>query len=141
MKRLFVIALALFGITAASYAQSPDQSPKAVLSFEKTAHDFGKVSEGQVARYEFKFTNTGTEPLVLTKAQASCGCTVPSWPKTPIAPGASAVIVVEFNSAGREGSFTKYISVESNGGSAQLSITGLVVKQPETPKSPVIINN
>ncbi len=143
MKQLLIGAFAFLGLILNLNAQdqTPPADSKAIINFDKTSHDFGKVNEGQIARYEFKFTNTGTEPLTLTKVQASCGCTTPSWPKTPIAVGASGVIVVEFNSAGREGSFTKFVTVESNGGNQTLSITGLVVKLPEQPKSPVIINN
>ncbi|MBL7811442.1 MAG: DUF1573 domain-containing protein [Bacteroidetes bacterium] len=122
---------------AAPAASTPQSNAK--LKMETVSHNFGTVIEGQIARYDFKFTNEGTEPLVLSNVQASCGCTTPKWPREPLAPGASAVITAEYNSNGRPGTFTKNIFVYSNGGDATLTITGIVSKEPEKPKSPVII--
>jgi hypothetical protein len=115
------------------------QQAATTIKFEDVSHNFGNVIEGEIARYDFKFTNTGTEPLVLTNVQASCGCTTPKWPRDPIAAGASAVITAEYNSNGRPGSFTKNIFVKSNGGDVTLTISGMVIKEPEKPKSPIII--
>lgn len=118
--------------------QDPQQTTN-TIKFEDISHNFGNVIEGEIAKYEFKFTNTGAEPLVLTNVQASCGCTTPKWPREPLAPGQSAVISAEYNSNGRPGSFTKNIFVKSNGGDVTLTISGMVVKEPEKPKSPIII--
>jgi Protein of unknown function (DUF1573) len=143
---LFAVALASSAMAQAANTTetigtpSKTDSSKAKIKFEDIAHNFGSVIEGQVARFDFKFTNTGTDPLVLTNVQASCGCTTPKWPREAIAPGASAVVTAEYNSAGREGNFTKNIFVYSNGGDATLTITGIVVKEAEKPKS-VIIGN
>lgn len=115
------------------------QTSKAKIKFTELSHNFGNVIEGQIARYDFKFTNEGTEPLVLQNVQASCGCTTPKWPREAIAPGESAVITAEYNSLGRAGTFNKSITVTSNGGEVVLTIVGIVVKEPEKPKSPVII--
>ena len=76
---------------------------------------------------------------MLDNVSASCGCTTPKWPRETIAPGQSYVIVAEYNSQGRPGTFTKNIFVKSNGGEVTLTISGNVVKEPEKPKSPIII--
>jgi hypothetical protein len=77
--------------------------------------------------------------LILSNVSASCGCTTPKWPREAIAPGKSAVITAEYNSQGRPGTFTKSIFVKSNGGDVTLTISGNVVKEPEQPRSPIII--
>ena len=141
---LFGILFAALGVVSAQTPSTPvpppaEQQSNAKIKFDELAHSFGNIIEGELARYEFKFTNTGTEPLVLTNVQASCGCTTPKWPREPIAPGQTAVISAEYNSNGRPGSFTKNIFVHSNGGEVTLTISGLVIKEPERPKSPIII--
>ena len=144
MKKLLfsLLLVAAFGSAVAQDqpAATPAPSSNAKVKFETITHNFGNVIEGQIARYDFKFTNTGTDPLILSNVQASCGCTSPKWPREPIEPGASAVVTAEYNSSGRPGNFTKNIFVYSNGGDVTLTITGIVVKEPEKPKS-VIIGN
>ena len=85
-----------------------------VISFETTEYDFGTIDEGKVVEYTYRFTNTGNSPLVINKAMASCGCTVPEWPKEPIAAGKSGVISVKFNTTNRVNSQTKYITISAN---------------------------
>jgi hypothetical protein len=106
-----------------------------VLVWEKGAHDFGEVAEGTQVSHTFRFTNKGNEPLILTRVQPSCGCTVPNnWPKDPIMPGGTGEISVSFNSTGRVGANTKVVQVFSNAsneGSKQFSFTAKVIaKQP-----------
>jgi hypothetical protein len=115
------------------------KSSNASIKFETTSHSFGNIIEGQIARYDFKFVNTGTEPLILSNVSASCGCTTPKWPREALEPGKSAIITAEYNSQGRPGTFTKSIFVKSNGGDLTLTISGNVVKEPEKPRSPIII--
>lgn len=102
------------------------------MAFAEMSHDFGSVPEGPNATYEFTFTNTGKEPIIIEKAQPSCGCTVPSYPKEPIAPGAKGVINVSYHTQGRPNAFTKTISVVSNAGTKVLTIKGNVEKAPES---------
>jgi hypothetical protein len=104
-----------------------------VLTFESTNHDFGKVPEGTMATYEFKFKNTGNQPIVIANAQASCGCTTPEWTKAPVAPGKSGIIKAVYNSAGRPGVFAKTVTVISNAaeGSKVLSLKGTVLTKDE----------
>ncbi len=85
-----------------------------VFSFEAETHDFGQIEEGTVAKHDFVFTNTGDAPLIITNAQGSCGCTVPEWPREPIAPGETGKIHVEFNSQGRAGSQSKQVTLNAN---------------------------
>jgi len=103
------------------------KSSNASIKFETTSHSFGNIIEGQIARYDFKFVNTGTEPLILSNVSASCGCTTPKWPREAIEPGKSAIVTAEYNSQGRPGTFTKSIFVKSNGGDLTLTISGNVV--------------
>ncbi|HCP41310.1 MAG TPA: DUF1573 domain-containing protein [Cryomorphaceae bacterium] len=84
------------------------------ISFESDFHDFGEIQEGEVVNYTFKFTNEGEGPLIISNAQGSCGCTVPQWPRQPIAPGASGDIKVSFNSSGREGKQDKRVTLTTN---------------------------
>ncbi|HRO41550.1 MAG TPA: DUF1573 domain-containing protein [Flavipsychrobacter sp.] len=96
--------------------------PKTTIAFEDTKHSFGTITDGEVVRHAYKFKNTGDHPLVISNAVASCGCTVPSYPKKPIAPGESGEIVVEFNSANRLGHQQKNVLVYSNAQEDAISI-------------------
>jgi hypothetical protein len=84
------------------------------LSFEKVEHDFGTIKEGEIVQHIFKFKNSGNSPLVITNASGTCGCTVPEWPKEPIAPGKSGEIKVSFNSKGKSGVEEKEVYVMAN---------------------------
>lgn len=84
------------------------------IQFEKTIHDFGQFVEGTVARYEFVFTNTGDQPLILANVAASCGCTTPFWTREPVLPGKKGIINVSYNSQGRPGIFSKTITIVAN---------------------------
>src|SRR5690606_3865160 len=103
----------------------------AVFSFEKTSYDFGTIQEGETVEHEFKFKNTGTGPLIINDAQASCGCTVPEYPKEPVAPGQEGVIKVIFNSEGRFGKQNKVITITSNAdpSTTELYLTGEVLEK------------
>lgn len=83
------------------------------IEFEKDVHDFGTLTQGGDASTEFKFTNTGMEPLIISNARGSCGCTVPSWPRQPIKPGESAAIKVKYDS-NRIGPINKSVTITSN---------------------------
>lgn len=102
------------------------------ITFDKTEHDFGIVTQGEKAEYHFKFTNTGDADLLISNATASCGCTVPEYSKEPIKPGGHGFIKVIFNSDKREDKFSKEVYVTANTSPAEtvLRITGFVqVKQ------------
>lgn len=115
-KHLFV--LAIFGVLAVNaFAQSAEPTKVAgpYFTWETTSHDFGDIFQGDKVEYTYKFTNTGTEPIVITNVNVTCGCTTPKgWPRDPIPPGAKGEIVVAFNSAGKMGKQNKVVTVISN---------------------------
>ncbi len=90
-----------------------------VMKFEFDSHDFGKATAGDKITYEFKFNNIGKSPLIISDAKASCGCTVPEWPKEPVMPGQGGKIKVTFDSAGKSGLQDKQITVTANTNPAQ----------------------
>ncbi|GGK59159.1 MULTISPECIES: DUF1573 domain-containing protein [Flavobacteriaceae] len=103
----------------------------AIVEFDKTEYDFGEVIEGEIAEGTFKITNKGKVDLIITSAKATCGCTVPEWPKEPIAPGASADLKFTFNSRGRLGKQSKSITLQTNSEKVTelIRIKGTVVKK------------
>jgi hypothetical protein len=132
------IYLFVFMILAAFTLQAQDATPATPadpnapeISFDKTVHDYGTVVQGSDATCEFKFTNTGKEPLILQKPVSSCGCTVPTWPQEPILPGKGDVIKVTY-STHNVGPINKTITVNSNAKTARvvLSIKGNVIAKP-----------
>ncbi|MGB0885692.1 MAG: DUF1573 domain-containing protein [Chitinophagales bacterium] len=133
MKKLLIILFAFAGF-ASVQAQNT-----AEISFEEEVFDFGELPEGPKVETEFKFTNTGKEPLVISNAKGSCGCTVPQWPKDPVMPGAEGVIKVVYNTARRPGAFTKTVTLTSNAATATkvLKIRGTVIKETEEETMPV----
>ncbi len=114
MKKLLLACLVAFGGITAAHAQSAEENPNAPkIAFEKKEHDFGTIEKGGDGTYEFVFTNTGKEPLFISNAKGSCGCTVPEWPREPIAPGESGVIKVKYDTK-RVGPFNKSVTITSN---------------------------
>ncbi|MDB5129912.1 DUF1573 domain-containing protein [Mucilaginibacter sp.] len=126
MKKLFLCTI-IAGLLFTACNQSSQNATAAVadagnvsatnapvMKFEKETHDFGKIKEGDKVTYEFKFTNTGKSPLIIKDAIATCGCTKPEWPKSPIQPGADGAIKVTFNSAGKMGLQDKQITITGN---------------------------
>ncbi len=102
-----------------------DLSKLPVITFEQKEHDFGKIMQGESVSYEFAFTNTGKSDLVISDVSTSCGCTVPSFPRTPIRPGGSGKVKVMFNSRGKHGLQTKNVVVVAN---TQPNVTQLKIK-------------
>lgn len=134
--------------TVAPTAADPNAQPQAVaaegtapagptttMTFEQTDYDFGSVKEGEKVQHTYKFKNTGSEPLIISGAKGSCGCTVPKWPSEPIPPGGTGVIDVQFDSKGKPGKQTKRVTVNANTIPAQtfLNISGNVEKDPNAP--------
>lgn len=131
MKKLFLgLLLAGTALVACNQTKSTDEAKAdsatttvnanaPVMKFELDSYDFGKVKAGEKVTYEFKFTNTGKSPLIISSATASCGCTVPEWPKAPVQPGQGGVIKVTFDSANKEGLQDKQITVTANTSPAQ----------------------
>lgn len=114
-------------------AEVVDAENAPVFIFDKEKHDFGSIESGSSPKTVFSFTNTGKSPLIITNAKGSCGCTVPVWPKEPIAPGATGEIEVQFNSGTKKGNQTKTVTLTSNTvpNTKVLTITAQIQPKPE----------
>ena len=117
MKKLFFLLLAFTLTTAVVSAQNEIAPAVAVggpvMQFDQTEVDYGTIEKGSDPLRLFTFKNTGTEPLVIQGAKGSCGCTVPSYPKEPIMPGATSQIEVRYDT-NREGAFQKTVTLTTN---------------------------
>jgi hypothetical protein len=100
--------------TASNAQAVSNDKEMAAFKFDQSEFDFGTVKEGEVVEHVFKFTNVGKAPLVIQNAVGSCGCTVPEWPKEPIAPNASGEIRVKFDSRGKVGTNNKTVNITAN---------------------------
>ncbi len=134
MKKI-LLALALIGTFAGVQAQDSKTSPDQLdnknapeLKLEVEEYNFGTIKQGEKVTFDFKFVNAGKEPLIITAANGTCGCTVPSFPKEPIAKNGKGVIHVEFNSTGKMGMQDKTVTLTSNskGGQKILHLKGNV---------------
>lgn len=96
---------------------------KTSVTFEKMVHEFGNVVSTSENKYNFKFTNSGDAPLIISSARGSCGCTVPSYPEGPIAPGESGVIEVIYKPKGQSGPQTKTVTITANTDPANTLLT------------------
>jgi len=101
-------------IDASAIETDSNATEEPIMSFEKKTWDFGSIIDGEVVEHTFRFTNTGNKDLVISSASASCGCTIPNWPKEPIAPGDKGEIKVKFNSSGKKDMVTKDITILAN---------------------------
>lgn len=119
MKKLaFTLGSLLLTVFVASaqekVATPPAPTSNAEITFDKETHDFGNLEYAGNGTFEFRFKNTGKEPLIISDAKGSCGCTVPTYPKNvPIKPGEIQVIKVTYDTK-RAGNFTKTVTVTSN---------------------------
>jgi hypothetical protein len=154
MKKIITLSIALLAFTF-SNAQETSKITKKVkkastktiaaalpkvngagMVFENETIDYGTIAHNADGKREFVFTNNGNKPLIITNAQGSCGCTVPTYPKEPILPGAKAVIGVHY-ATDRIGAFTKTVTLTSNAEgtpSKVLTIKGTVLGD-DAPKS------
>jgi hypothetical protein len=105
---LSMVFMAIGLIAVNAQPASTDQNWTPSIEFEKETHDYGTIKKGANGVFEFKFKNTGKEPIVISNAAGSCGCTVPEWPKEPIAPGKSSVIKVSYDTE-RVGAINKNV--------------------------------
>lgn len=127
MKKLLLLAmLTILGTTVSNAQETSKKTKKAKTTaaalpkvegagmvFENETIDYGTIAHNADGNRQFVFTNNGNKPLIITNTQGSCGCTVPTTPKEPIAPGAKGVIGVKY-ATDRVGPFTKTVTVTSN---------------------------
>lgn len=90
------------------------EGPLPTIQWSEEEHDFGTITDGDIVEHTFKFQNTGEAPLIISNAKATCGCTVPQWPKEPIPVGEEGEITVRFNSRNKPGNQNKTITVTAN---------------------------
>lgn len=119
-------------------AQEGDKPKVPVFSPVETSHNFGTIGENDgYVEHIFKYKNTGDAPLIITRIQASCGCTKPEWTESPVEPGQEGIIIITFNPKGRIGNFNKSATVYTNENDGykrhKLTITGVVVEKPSDP--------
>lgn len=109
-----------------------EEKTNAKMSFESLTVDYGTIENGSEPLRTVKFTNTGTDPLVIKSARGSCGCTVPTYPKEPIAPGQSSVIEIRYDTK-RTGKISKSVTITTNEGpdSHVLQVIGEVLPAKE----------
>ncbi|WP_276498293.1 DUF1573 domain-containing protein [Pontibacter litorisediminis] len=100
--------------TAADGGEAATAENAAVMTFAETEYDFGTIKQGETIEHTFEFTNTGSTPLVIESATATCGCTVPEWTKTPVAPGEKGKVAVKFNSTGKMGQQQPTVTIRAN---------------------------
>lgn len=133
MKNIILsMAFSVISIFVAN-AQEPVVASGAKIEFEKETHDYGKIDYDGNPECTFSFKNTGTEPLIISKAKGSCGCTVPEWPKDPIAPGATSEIRVKYDTK-RPGPINKSVTITSNASNVENGISILRIKGEVGPK-------
>jgi hypothetical protein len=143
MKKVILpLAIALISVigmhaqtTPAAAIPAPNPNGPS-FKFEAEEFDFKKLEQGKSVSHDFKFKNVGKEPLLITDATATCGCTKPTFAKDPVKPGGTGVISVTFNSTGKMGAQDKQITITSNAkeGVKIIHLKGDVEPKPaETP--------
>jgi hypothetical protein len=145
MKQVFILSTAILFLASCDVRRKDKlavnnkltqqveiKDPTTVQAID-TAYDFGKVTEGEIVTYNYRFVNTGKKPLVVTNASASCGCTIPEKPEHPIERGDTGFIKVKFNSEHRVGMAHKTVTVSSNAEPAfpELLLRGEVIAKTD----------
>ncbi|MDE6396418.1 MAG: DUF1573 domain-containing protein [Muribaculaceae bacterium] len=130
MARRIFISLILSLIASIAFPEFISAKSGPAITLREKSYDFGIVAEnGGPISHEFEFKNTGTEPLIIVSATASCGCTRPTYPTAPIKPGETGKIKVTYLPAGRPGEFNKAVKIRTNAKSTKkfsLKISGTV---------------
>ena len=102
------------------------------FSFDQEEHNFGQIRDGDIVSHTFRFTNSGEAPLIIPKATAACGCTVPQWPKQPIPVGGSGEIQVQFDSSNKPGMQNKVVTITAN---TESKVKKLLIRAQVNPRS------
>jgi hypothetical protein len=133
IKYISFITLAIMLLLATGCAETPEgqaQKQGQDIWFEEQLHDYGEIAEDSDGSWSFQFKNVGEEAIVINRVRSTCGCTVPSWPREPIEPGASGEITVKYNTA-TTGTFFKAVHVYSSAANSpvKLQIKGKVLPE------------
>ena len=102
------------------------------FTFDQEEHNFGQIRDGDIVSHTFRFTNSGEAPLIISKATAACGCTVPQWPKQPIPAGGSGEIQVQFDSSNKPGMQNKVVTITAN---TESKVKKLLIRAQVNPRS------
>ena len=102
------------------------------FTFEQEEHNFGQIRDGHIVRHTYRYTNSGEAPLIISKATAACGCTVPQWPKQPIPVGGSGEIQVQFDSSNKPGMQNKVVTITAN---TESKVKKLLIRAQVNPRS------
>ncbi|MFQ3214133.1 MAG: hypothetical protein ACJAT1_001408 [Marivirga sp.] len=114
MKKLAFLLIMVVGASAA-FGQNTVKKDGPEITFEATTFDFGDIKQGDVVEHIFEFENTGNQPLIISNATTTCGCTASEYKKgEPIGPGETSQIKVKFNSRGKMGAINKVVTIKSN---------------------------
>lgn len=143
MKKVLFSLMMVFAAGTVAVAQQTEAevvADGAKIEFAKETHDYGTVKYGGNGQCTFEFTNTGTVPLIIQNAKGSCGCTVPSWPKEPLAPGATAEMIVKYDTK-RPGAINKSVTITSNAVNTPVKVIRIKGNVEPKPTSGAPINN
>jgi hypothetical protein len=132
MKRFFLAAVAVMLLTGANAQRATATGPQ--LTWENSNHNFGEVVLGSKVEHIYKFTNTGTEPLIITNVVVSCGCTLPkSWPRDPVMPGDTGELIIAFDSSakplGKLERTTQVVSNATNEGANMIKFSAMIIEK------------
>lgn len=140
MKKLLLLSVVCFlvNISFAQNAQPAAAKTGPVMQLASEVCDYGEIIQHADPVRKVKFTNTGTEPLIIKNAQGSCGCTVPLWPKEPIMPGETSEIEIHY-ATDRIGAIMKTVTITTNeeGVSHVIQVKGNVKVKPTEESAPV----
>ncbi len=143
MIAIITFILSLFSnslyYNSSNYQDNPTEQKTIV--WKADTYDFGKIIQGSVVKHTFIFTNKGTTPAVIKSANASCGCTIPTYSKEPIAPEGEGSVTARFDSSGKLGVQAKTVTVVINDETFYLTIKCNIEKAQEKVKSPVLLGN
>ncbi|MFA5574739.1 MAG: DUF1573 domain-containing protein [Brumimicrobium sp.] len=137
-KILFTLSLAFIAFIGFNNAIAQESGAK--IEFKSDVVDYGTIDQHSDGLREFVFTNTGDAPLIISNAKGSCGCTVPTWPKEPIAPGATASIKVKY-ATNRVGAFNKTVTLTSNAVNEPTKVVRIKGNVLQKPAGGAPINN
>ena len=133
--RNLILAVALLFSTmtfAQTSVKAVNFNQGAAMTFASATVDYGTIAQGSNKFRTVSFTNDGTESLIIKSAKGSCGCTVPSYPETPVAPGETAEIKITYDT-NRIGSINKTVTLQTNAGVKVLKVVGKVEQKTSTP--------
>ena len=140
MKKLLILSILFIGAFAMNVNAQTEVQNGAKIEFTKEVHNYGKIKYNGDPYCSFDFKNTGDEPLIISNSKGSCGCTVPTWPKEPIAPCATGTIKVKYDTK-RPGPINKSVTITSNAVNASTKVLRIKGEVGQAPKSGAPVNN